>query len=90
MVPSGGGRDAKEENEMVRFKRRCEGFVSVEAFEIFSQGRDLESCGDVSWERLLEEPEDLSDCEPASCWLVRAVPGGSDVIDVLVSPFCFH
>ena len=28
-------------------KRRCEGFVSVEAFAIFSQGRDLESCGDI-------------------------------------------
>ena len=34
----------------------------------------------------LEEPEDLSDCERASCELVRAVLGGSDVIDVLVSP----
>ena len=46
----------------------------------------MESCGDVSWEHLLEEPEDLSDCEPASCELVRAVPGVSDVIDVPVSP----
>ena len=35
---------------------------------------------------LLEEPEDLSDCEPVSGELVRAVPGGSDVIDVPVSP----
>ena len=60
-------------------ERRCEGSVSVEAFEFFSQGRDLQSRGDVSWEHLLEEPEDLSDCEPASGELVRAVPGGSDV-----------
>ena len=36
-------------------------------------------------EHLLEEPEDLSDCEPASCELVRAVPDGSGVIDVPVS-----
>ena len=34
----------------------------------------------------MKEPEDLFDCEPASCELVRAVPGGSDVTDVLVSP----
>ena len=38
----------------------------------------MESCGDVSWEHLLEEPEDLSD-RPVSCELVRVVP---DVIDV--------
>ena len=57
----------------------------MEAFEIFSQGRDLESCGDVSWEHLLEEPEDLSGCEPASYELcVRCLV--SDVIDVPVSP----
>ena len=48
----------------------------------------MESCGDVSWEDLLEEPEDLSDREPLSCELVRVVP---DVIDVPVSPFvCGH
>ena len=67
-------------------KKRCEGFGSVETFEIFSHARDLESCGDVSWEHLLEEPEELSDCELAYGELVRAVPCGSDVIDVLVSP----
>ena len=60
----------------------------MEAFEIFSQGRDVESCGDVSWEDLLDNPEDLSDCEPApcepdSCAHVRVV---LDVTDVLVSP----
>ena len=41
--------EEKEENETEIGKRRCEGFVSVEAFEIFGQGRDLESCGDVYW-----------------------------------------
>ena len=58
----------------------------MEAFEILSQRRDSESCGDASWERLVKEPEDLSDSEPVSCELVRVVPDVSDVIDVLVSP----
>ena len=39
-------------------------------------------CGDVSWEDLLDNPEDLSDCEPDSCAHVRVV---LDVIDVLFS-----
>ena len=55
----------------------------MEANDIFGQGGDMESCGDVSWEDLLEEPEDLSDREPLSCELVRVVP---DVTDVPVSP----
>ena len=33
-------------------------------FHIFSQGEDLESCGGASWVDLLENPDDLSDCEP--------------------------
>ena len=41
--------DEKEENETPTVKRRCEGIVSVEAFEIYSQGGDVESCGDLSW-----------------------------------------
>ena len=78
--------EEKEEYEAVTVKRRCEGFVSVEPFEIFSLGRDLESCGDLSWDDLLGEP--LSDCVPVSCELVCVVP---DVTDVLVSPFfCGH
>ena len=56
----------------------------MEAFEIFGQEGDLESCGDLSWVDLLEKREDLSDCEPDSCAHVRVVP---DVTDVLVSPF---
>ena len=54
-----------------------------EAFEIFSHEGDLESFGDLSWVDLVEKREDLSDCETASCALVRVVPV---VIDVLVSP----
>ena len=71
--------EEKEESETGIGKRRCEDFVSVEVFEILSQERDVESCGAVSWEDLLEEPDDLSDRELVSCELVRVVP---DVIDV--------
>ena len=53
--------EEKEENETVTVKRTCEGGVSVEASKIFSQERDLESCGDLSWVDMLEEREDLSD-----------------------------
>ena len=53
----------KEENETGSVKRRCNGFVSVKAFDIFSQGGDLESCGGLSWRDLLEKPEDLFDFE---------------------------
>ena len=75
--------EEKGENKTVRAKRRCDGFVSVEAFEIFSQGRDLESCGGLSWEDLVEKPKDLSDCEPDTRAQLRMVP---DVTDVPVSP----
>ena len=43
----------------------------------------MESCGDCFLGRLLDNPEDLSDCEPDSCAHVRVVP---DVTDVFVSP----
>ena len=58
-------------------KRRCEGFVSVEAFEFLSRRRSGEL-----WRYFLEEPEDLSGREPVSGELVRVVP---DVTDVPVS-----
>ena len=54
----------------------------MEAFEIFSQEGDLESCGDLSWEDLLGKHKVLSDCEADSCAHVRVV---LDVTDVLVS-----
>ena len=50
----------REENDTETVKRRCEGFVAVEAFDICSQGRDLESCDDFSWEYLLNKTENLS------------------------------
>ena len=46
--------EEKDENETVTVNRRHDGLVSVEAFEIFSQRKDLESCGDLSWRYPLE------------------------------------
>ena len=65
--------EEKEERETERVKRRCDGFVSVEAFEIFSRGRDLESCGGLYWRDFVEKPEHLSDCEPDTRVHVRVV-----------------
>ena len=76
-------RNGEKENETEIVKRRCEGFVSVEAFEIFIQVGDLESCGDLSCEDLLDKPEELSDCESEAWVVVHEVP---DVTNVLVSP----
>ena len=64
-------KEAKREEEKGRkkrakpghFKRRCEGFVSVEASEIFRQVGHLESCGGLSWGDPLEMLDDLSECE---------------------------
>ena len=60
----------------------------MEAFEIFSQGRDLESCGGLSWWDRLDKLEDWSEFGPDTQVEVCVVP---DVTDVLVSPFfCGH
>ena len=55
----------------------------MEAFEIESQGRDLQSCGGLSWEDLLDKTEDLSDRESEA---LVVVPEVLDVTDVPVSP----
>ena len=55
----------------------------MEAFDLFSQGGDLESCGGPSWRDRLEKPVDLSDCESEAWVDVQLVP---DVTDVPVSP----
>ena len=47
----------------------------------FRQGGDLESCGDLSWEDLLNKIEELSDLE-SEAWVVVLE---CDVTDVLVS-----
>ena len=80
-------RDGQKEQEVQRIKKRTrrgelQEDVS-EAFDIFSPGGDLESCGGLSWRDLLEKPVDLSDCEFEVRVDVSVVPG---VTDVLVSP----
>ena len=75
--------EGKEENETVSAERWCVGLVSAEAFDIFSQGEDLESCGGTSWCDPLVNPDDVSDCEPEARSDVSAV---LVVSDVLVSP----
>ena len=63
-------------------KEDVRGFGSVEAFEILSQGRDLESGGDLSWEDLLDKTEDLSDRE-SEAWVVVLVSPSS-----VLTEFC--
>ena len=47
---------------MEAVKRRREVSVSVVAFEIFGQGRDLESNEDLSWEDPFDDTESSSGC----------------------------
>ena len=51
----------KEENETLRVERKCVNLVSAEAFNIFCQGDDWESCGGLSQGDPLVETDDLSD-----------------------------
>ena len=69
-------------------KEECDGFVSVEAFEIFSQGGDLESCGGLSWRYLLEKPEDLFDFELDTRVEVAMVLDVSVSSSSVVTEFC--
>ena len=55
----------------------------MEAFDIFSQGSDLESCGDLSEEDLLDKPDYLSDRESEALLVVP------DVTDVLLWSLSF-
>ena len=64
----------KEENETVIVKRRCVDPYSTDAFDFFSSGEDLESCGNL-W----DDPCGLSDRDS---WTWTGV---LFVIDVLVS-----
>ena len=58
----------KEKRRKKTVKRGCEGLVSVEAFEIFSQGGDVESFGDlrgrIPWRSLMN-------CQSVGLFLVR-------------------
>ena len=69
----------KEENETVIVQRRCVNPVSAEAFDVFSQEEDSESCG-KSWSGLWDESCGLSECDPVT-WTGVLV-----VTDVLVCP----
>ena len=71
--------EEREENETGSAKRRCVGFISAEASDIFSQGEDLESCGN-SWSDFWDESCGLSDCDSVT-WTRLIV-----VNDVFVSP----
>ena len=75
-------REGGDKNEM-SFKRRRVDLFSIEAFDMFSQGDDLESCGGASWFFFVENPNDLSDFELETRADVPVVPV---VTDVLVSP----
>ena len=70
------------ENETGTVERRCLGSCFVGRFDVVCQGRDLESCGDLSWEDLLDKLEDLSDRE-SEAWVAVLVV--IDMTDVLVS-----
>ena len=76
-------KDERGENETVSAKRWCVGSVSVEAFDIFRQKEDSESCDGFSWEGSLEAFGRLSDCDLETWTGLCAV---LDVIVVLVSP----
>ena len=69
------------EDETVAVKRRCTNPVSAEAFDMFSQEEDSESCGN-SWGDLLGGSYGLSDCGS------EASSGVPVVTDVPVSPSC--
>ena len=83
------GKERRRKKRTKRRESKEEGTVHLlwRPFKSFVK-EDLESCGGLSWEDLLEKQEDLSDCEPDSCAHVHVV---LDATDVLVSPFfCGH
>ena len=66
----GEKRTREEEDETETVKRRSEGCVSVEAFEICSQGKDLECYGALPWRDPLEE---LDESLFLVSWCVRCL-----------------
>ena len=65
-------------DETVAVERKCTNPVPADAFDIFSQGEDSESCGN-SWRDLLRDSCGLSYCGS------EALSGVPVVSDVLVS-----
>ena len=69
----------KGEDGTVAVKRKCINHVFAEAFDIFSQGEESESC-ENSWGDLWDDSSGLSDCGFVTLSNVPVVT------DVLVSP----
>ena len=88
-----GGKEKgwRERRERDGEKKVCQLYLA-EAFDIFSQREDLESCGGVSWSDVLDNPDVLSDCESESRAVVSAVLVVSDVLVSLSSVVteCFY
>ena len=79
-------KGVKRGEEKERKKRTKRGLLKEDVkvlflLRFFSQGRDLESCGDLYWADILEKPEGLSDRE-SEAWVIVLVV--LDVTDVLV------
>ena len=76
------GEEENEENDTGIVKRRCANSVSIEAFDIFRQGEELESCGN-SWRDLWDDPGGLSGWMCLLCVLdvtdVHPLPLDSDL-----------
>ena len=85
-----GKKRGEEERGKKRTKRGVlkEGLSVLFLSGIFLQGRDLESCGDLSWEDLLEKPEELSDFEPDAQVEVLVVSDVSVSPSSVVTEFC--
>ena len=72
------GEEENEENDTGIVKRRCANSVLTEAFDIFRQGEELESCGN-SWRDLWDDPGGLSDGDPGDWVDVLVVLDVTDV-----------
>ena len=75
--------EEEEENETVIVKSGCVNLFSTEAFDIFSQGQDLESCGS-SWVTCGMILVGVSDCVSGTG--TSGVCGALLLTDVPVSP----
>ena len=80
-------REEEKEGNETRSKEDVRVVFLLRPLKNFVKG-EIWSCGDLSWEDLLDKPEDLSDCEPVSCELVRVVLDVTDVPSSVVTEFC--
>ena len=80
--------EEKEENETVSVKEALSVRFLWRSLKMLVKGRDLESCGDLSWGDLLDEPQDLSNRESEAWADVQIVPEVTDVPVSLCCPDC--